>query len=110
VQDAAPQGEVFLRGASVFLCHAVLVVTVPPDTQMTASPSYSRSASTSAALGEASVASTAPATRHDALLRELRPNPAILRLDPAGEERLAMHFATRVDAAGRVAVPIEIGC
>jgi hypothetical protein len=77
---------------------------------MTASPSYSRSVSTSAALGDASIASTAPSTRRGALLRALRPNPAILRLDPVGEERLAMHFATRVDAAGWVAAEIEIGC
>jgi len=100
VQGAAVRGEELLRGASVFLRDAVRVV--PPDRQAIASSaSHSRSSSNSAALGEASVTSTAPATRRGALLRALRSNPAILRVDPAGEERSAVHFAIWVDAVGR---------
>jgi hypothetical protein len=94
------RGEELLRGASVFLREAVRVV--PPDLEKNASSaSHSRSASKSAARGEAPVTSTAPATRRGALLRALRSNPAILRVDPAGEERSAVHFATWVDAVGR---------
>jgi hypothetical protein len=100
VQGAAVRGEEFLRGASVFLRDAVRVV--PPDLETTASSTpHSRSVSNSAGLGEASVTSTVPATRRGALLRALRSNPAILRVDPAGEERSAVHFATWVDAVGR---------
>jgi hypothetical protein len=89
----------FWGGASVFLRDAVPVV--PPDQQATTSfASHSRSVSTSAGPGEASVASTAPATRRGALLRALRSNPAILRVDPADEGRPAEHFDTRVDAVG----------
>jgi hypothetical protein len=39
-----------------------------------------------------------PATRRGALLRALRTNPAILRVDPAAEERSAVFFAAWVDA------------
>jgi hypothetical protein len=109
VQGAAARGEEFLRGASVFLRDAVRVV--PPDPPTAASSaSHSRAASASASLGEAAVASTAPATRRGALMRALRSNPAILRVDPAGEERSAASFATWVDAAGRDIVRDELKC
>jgi hypothetical protein len=104
VQGAAARGEELLRGASVLFRDAVRVV--PPDPQTTASSSstasHSRSASGSAPLGEAAAAASAvPATRRGALLRALRSNSAIIRVDPAGEERSAVLFATWVDAAGR---------
>ena len=114
VQGATARGEELLRGASVFLRDAVRVV--PPDPQTASasalsSASHSRSASASAPAppGEASasVGSTVPATRRGALLRALRSNPAILRVDPAGEERSGVLFAVWVDAAGRDVVRDE---
>jgi hypothetical protein len=98
VQGAAARGEELLRGASVLFRDAVRVVPPDPQTTASSSASHSRSASGSAPLGEASAV---PATRRGALLRALRSNSAILRVDPAGEERSAVLFATWVDATGR---------
>jgi len=111
MQGAAARGEELLRGASVFLRDAVRVV--PPDPHAAASTAsassrpHSRSASasaTAAAVGETKSSPAVqaigltPATRRGALLRALRTNPAILRVDPAAEERSAVFFAAWVDA------------
>lgn len=106
VQDAAARGEELLRGASVFLRDAVRVV--PPDPAEAASSTSplllaregdSSCKSSSATAATASIAST-PATRRGVLLRALRSNPAILRVDPAGEERSAVLFVRWVETPG----------
>jgi hypothetical protein len=104
VQGAAARGEELLRGASVFLRDAVRVV--PPE-EADSSPSASTTPSaheSTMSRGKAvptpiAVTST-PATRRDALLRALRENPAILRVDPAGEERSAALFASWIERVG----------
>ncbi|KAI0291151.1 hypothetical protein BC826DRAFT_1023951 [Russula brevipes] len=103
VQDAAARGEELLRGASIFLRDAVRVV--PPE-QAISSPSASAAAPTHEGAAKprgttpATVAvSSTPATRRDALLHALRANPAILRVDPANEERSAVLFAAWVATA-----------
>ena len=126
-QVAQARGEELLRGASVFLRDAVRVVPPPEDEQAASSDSKSHSASASAAPPFAShgatpnsrgkakaaagagtgaapppvaVPSTTPATRRGALLRALREYPAILRIDPASEERSAALFALWVGQVG----------
>jgi hypothetical protein len=103
VQDAAARGEELLRGASIFLRDAVRVV--PPE-QAISSPSASAAAPTHEGAAKprrttpATVAvSSTPTTRRDALLHALRANPAILRVDPANEERSAVLFAAWVATA-----------
>ncbi|KAF8265350.1 hypothetical protein EI94DRAFT_1831256 [Lactarius quietus] len=96
VHGAAARGEVLLRGASVFLRDAVRVF--PPEDPASASastpPAYEDTATPRAeAPSPATIAGT-PATRRDALLRSLRATPAILRVDPAKEERSRVSFGT----------------
>lgn len=108
VQGAAARGEELLRGASVFLRDAVRVV--PPD-EAAASASASASGTPSAHEGTTAElpgkaapppvgVSSAPATRRGALLRALREYPAILRVDPAKEERSAALFTSWVETVG----------
>ena len=108
VQGAAARGEELLRGASVFLRDAVRVV--PPD-EAAAAASASASATPSAHEGTTTDlpgktasppvgVSSAPATRRGALLRALREYPAIMRVDPAKEERSAALFASWVETVG----------
>jgi hypothetical protein len=108
VQGAAARGEELLRGASVFLRDAVRVV--PPEEAASSLSASSASGAPSAHEGttkprgkaaspSAAVAST-PATRRGALLRALREYPAILRVDPAKEERSAALFASWVEVVG----------
>ena len=99
VHGAAARGEVLLRGASIFLRDAVRVV--PPE-EYPASASASAStpptfedATTPRAEAPSPVGiSGTPATRRDALLRALRATPAILRVDPAKEERSVAFFGS----------------
>lgn len=105
VQGAAARGEELLRGASVFLRDAVRVV--PPDEAAAASASATPSAhegTTTDLPGKAASppvgVSSAPATRRGALLRALREYPAIMRVDPAKEERSAALFASWVETVG----------
>ena len=104
VQGAAARGEELLRGASVFLRDAVRVV--PPE-EAGSSPSSSTTPSaheSTMSRGKAvpmpNAASFTPATRWGALLCALRENPAILRVDPAGEERSAALFTSWVERVG----------
>jgi hypothetical protein len=106
VQGAAARGEELLRGASVFLRDAVRVVP-PEEADSPASASTTPPAHESTMLrGKAvptpmpTVVSSTPATRWGALLRALRENPAILRVDPAREERSAALFASWVERIG----------
>lgn len=106
VQGAAARGEELLRGASVFLRDAVRVVP-PEEADSPASASTTPPAHESTMLrGKAvptpmpTVVSSTPATRWGALLRALRENPAILRVDPAREERSAALFASWVERVG----------
>ena len=94
VQDAAVRGEELLRGASVFLRDAVRVVPPDPDAASTSAAPLAREGDSKSAA--AAIAST-PATRRGVLLRALRSNPAILCVDPAGEERSAVLFAGWVE-------------
>lgn len=94
VQGAAVRGEELLRGASVFLRDAVRVVPPDPDAASTSAAMLAREGDSKSAA--AAIAST-PATRRGVLLRALRSNPAILRVDPAGEERSAVLFAGWVE-------------
>ena len=96
VHGAAARGEVLLRGASVFLRDAVRVFPPEPPAPASAStPPAFEDATTPRADAPSPVAiSGTPATRRDALLRALRATPAILRVDPAKEERSAALFAT----------------
>ena len=108
VQGAAARGEELLRGASVFLRDAVRVV--PPEEASSSSSSFPSSAAPSAHEGTPTphrkassppvVVSSTPATRRGALLRALREHPAILRVDPAKEERSAALFASWVEVVG----------
>ena len=105
MQDAAARGEELLRGASVFLRDAVRVV---PPSDLTASASSSSSvftvtpasvsvsaapraahanedAARQSSVAVAPAAHTRATSRRGALLRGLRANPAILRVDPAKE-------------------------
>ena len=102
VHGAAARGEVLLRGASVFLRDAVRVV--PPEEYPAPS---SASASTPPTFEDATtpraeapspvgISGTPPATRRDVLLRALRATPAILRVDPAKEERSSALFGSWV--------------
>ena len=99
VHGAAARGEVLLRGASVFLRDAVRVVP-PEEYPATASASAStpptfEDATTPRAEAPSPVGiSGTPATRRDALLRALRATPAILRVDPAKEERSVAFFGS----------------
>ena len=99
VHGAAARGEVLLRGASVFLRDAVRVVP-PEEYPATASASAStpptfEDATTPRAEAPSPVGiSGTPATRRDALLRALRATPAILRIDPAKEERSVAFFGS----------------
>ena len=104
VQGAAARGEELLRGASVFLRDAVRVV--PPE-EADSSPSASTTLSAhedtmsrGTAVPTPIAVSSTPATRRGALLRALRENPAILRVDPAGEERSAALFVSWVGRIG----------
>jgi len=104
MQGAAARGEEFLRGASVLLRDAVRVV--PPE-EVDSSPSASTTPSaheSTMSRGKAVptpiIVSSTPVTRRGALLRALRENPAILRVDPAGEERSAALFASWVERFG----------
>ena len=104
VQGAAARGEELLRGASVFLRDAVRVV--PPE-EIDSSPSASTTPSAhestmprGKAVPTPNVVSSTPATRRGALLCALRENPAILRVDPAKEERSAALFASWVERVG----------
>ncbi len=104
VQGAAARGEELLRGASVFLRDAVRVVP-PEEADSSPSPSVTPSApegTTPRRKGVPTpiVVSSTLATRRGALLRALRENPAILRVDPAGEERSAALFALWVETVG----------
>ncbi|KAH8997648.1 hypothetical protein EDB86DRAFT_891397 [Lactarius hatsudake] len=103
VHGAAARGEVLLRGASVFLRDAVRVV--PPEPAAPASASTPPASASTPPAFEGAVTprteapppvaiSVTPATRRDALLRALRATPAILRVDPAKEERSATLFVT----------------
>ncbi|KAI9459247.1 hypothetical protein BJY52DRAFT_390514 [Lactarius psammicola] len=96
VHDAAARGEVLLRGASVFLRDAVRVFPPEPAAPASAStPSTFEDSATPRAEATPPLAiSVTPATRRDALLRALRATPAILRVDPAKEERSAVLFVT----------------
>jgi hypothetical protein len=123
VQGAAARGEELLRGASVFLRDAVRVV--PPEEQASdddaAHASHSSRASTTTTTSSAtqheksttptpnvnvnavvssSTSTLTPATRRGALLRALRENPSILRVDPKREERSAALFALWVERIG----------
>ncbi len=98
VQGAAARGEELLRGASVFLRDAVRVV--PPE-EADSSPSASVTPSAhegttprGKAVPTPIIVSSTPATRRETLLRALRENPAILRVDPAREQRSAALFAS----------------
>ena len=99
VHGAAARGEVLLRGASIFLRDAVRVVP-PEEYPATASASAStpptfEDATTPRAEAPSPVGiSGTPATRRDALLRALRATPAILRVDPAKEERSVAFFGS----------------
>jgi hypothetical protein len=104
VQGAAARGEELLRGASVFLRDAVRVV--PPE-EAESSPSASTTPSAhedtmsrGKAVPTPIAVSSTPATRRGALLRALRENPSILRVDPAGEERSAALFVSWVERVG----------
>ncbi|KAH9037049.1 hypothetical protein EDB85DRAFT_2142619 [Lactarius pseudohatsudake] len=96
VHGAAARGEVLLRGASVFLRDAVRVV--PPESAAPASastpPAFEDAVTPRAEAPPPVAISVTPATRRDALLRALRATPAILRVDPAKEERSATLFVT----------------
>ena len=96
VHGAAARGEVLLRGASVFLRDAVRVF--PPEDPALVSgstPPVFEDATTPRAEAPSPVTNSGtPATRRDGLLRALRAAPAILRVDPAQEERSATLFLT----------------
>ena len=108
VQGAAARGEELLRGASVFLRDAVRVV--PPEEAASSSSSSSFVAPSAhegtptpphgKAASPPVVVSSTPATRRGTLLRALREHPAILRVDPAKEERSAAFFASWVEVVG----------
>jgi hypothetical protein len=102
VHGAAARGEVLLRGASVFLRDAVRVV--PPESPALASastpPVFEDTVTPRAEAPSPVGISGTPATRRDALLRALRATPAILRVDPAKEERSAALFGTWVQVDG----------
>lgn len=104
VQGAAARGEELLRGASVFLRDAVRVVP-PEEADSSPSPSTTPSAhentiSRGKTVPTPIVVSSTPATRRGALLFALRENPAILRVDPSGEERSSTLFASWVERVG----------
>ena len=112
MHDAAARGEELLRGASVFLRDAVRVV--PPELAAASSsaptstptpPAHEGGATTPRAEAPTpvSTAATTPATRRDALLLALRATPAILRVDPAREERSAELFASWTKAGADAA-------
>ncbi|KAH9062333.1 hypothetical protein EDB87DRAFT_1606425 [Lactarius vividus] len=96
MHGAAARGEVLLRGASVFLRDAVRVVPPEPAASASAStpPAFEDAVTPRAEAPPPVAISAAPATRRDALLRALRATPAILRVDPAKEERSATLFVT----------------
>jgi len=107
VQGAAARGEELLRGASVFLRDAVRVVP-PEEADFSPSDSTTPSAHESTIsrgkeVPTPTVVSSTPVTRRGALLRALRENPAILRVDPAGEERSAALFTSWVERVGEEA-------
>jgi hypothetical protein len=111
MQDAATRGEELLRGASIFLRDAVRVV--PPEQGNTSSstptsaptpPAHEGTVTPRAEASTSAVTTTAPpATRRDALLHSLRANPAILRVDPAGEERSGNLFLSWTKAGADAA-------
>jgi hypothetical protein len=96
VHGAAVRGEGLLRGASEFLRDAVRVV--PPESPALASastpPVFEDTVTPRAEAPSPVGISGTPATRRDALLRALRATPAILRVDPAKEERSSALFGT----------------
>ncbi|KAH9023134.1 hypothetical protein EDB84DRAFT_1509492 [Lactarius hengduanensis] len=96
VHGAAARGEVLLRGASVFLRDAVRVVPPEPAAPASAStpPAFEDAVTPRGEVPPPVAISVTPATRRDALLRALRATPAILRVDPAKEERSATLFVT----------------
>ncbi len=96
VHGAAARGEVLLRGASVFLRDAVRVFPPEPSPPASAStpPAFEDAITPRAEAPPPVAISVTPATRRDALLRALRATPAILRVDPAKEERSAALFVT----------------
>jgi len=114
VQGAAARGEELLRGASVFLRDAVRVI--PPTEQAAPSsdsafafasivpphahegPARTRGKGKAPSLPVAAVTSATAGTRRGALLYALRANPAILRVDPAKEDRSAAQFMAWVEA------------
>jgi hypothetical protein len=109
-QAAQVRGEELLRGASGFLRDAVRVL--PPNQAAPSSASAFAFASVvppHAHDGPArtrrkvppspvAVASATAGTRRGALLYALRANPAILRVDPAKEDRSAAQFMAWVEA------------
>ena len=104
VQGAAAHGEELLRKASVLLRDAVHVV--PPE-EADSSPStttmpsaHKNTTSRGKAVQTPIVVSSTPVTRRGALLRALRKNPAILHVDPTGEERSAALFSLWVERVG----------
>ncbi|KAI0260805.1 hypothetical protein BC834DRAFT_898427 [Gloeopeniophorella convolvens] len=95
MQDAAARSEGFLRGASVFLRDAVRVVP-PEEAIISPSPTpplVREGAVTPRAEVPPPVVTVASTTRRDTLMRSLRSTAAILRVDPASEERSAAPFA-----------------
>jgi hypothetical protein len=104
VQVAAARGEELLRGASVFLRDAVRVVPPEeadsPPSDYTTPSAHESTMSRGKAVPTPDDVSSTPATRRGALLRALRENPPILRVDPAREERSAALFASWVERVG----------
>ena len=95
VHGAAARGEVLLRGASIFLRDAVRVVPPEEYPASASTPPTFEDATTPRAEAPSPVGiSGTPATRRDALLRALRATPAILRIDPAKEERSVAFFGS----------------
>lgn len=112
VNVATEEGREFLRGASEFLREAVRVVppdegqqvegvmwdgmdvwTIPATVAASSSPSSSNvEASTTTAKTTKAGEVTAIATRKEAILRTLRTNPDILRVDPRADERTKAVF------------------
>jgi len=109
-QAAQVRGEELLRGASGFLRDAVRVL--PPNQAAPSSASAFAFASVvpphahdgpartrrKAPPSPVAVASATAGTRRGALLYALRANPAILRVDPAKEDRSAAQFMAWVEA------------
>jgi hypothetical protein len=83
LEDATVRGEELFRSASVFLRDAVRVL---PPTESTGAAAGAK--------GKAPVRDGAIGTRKDALLRSLRSNGGILKIDPAAEKISEALFRT----------------